>query len=68
MTFDRYEARNSAIAFYDGGWRAEDKEELRDQINFVREDNEAEPITDDELDFMIEVLTELEEADEEAPA
>lgn len=56
MTFDRYEARNSAIAFYDGGWRAEDKEDLRIQINSVRE----EPITDEELDFMIEILFDLE--------
>lgn len=56
MTFSKYEARNSAIAFYDGGWRATDKDDLRIQIDSVRE----EPITDEELDFMIGILFDLE--------
>lgn len=60
MTFSRYEARNSGIAFFDGGWRAEDKEELREQINYNRE----EPINEDELEFIISVLAELEEKEE----
>lgn len=61
MTFSKYEARNSAIAFYDGGWRATDKDDLRMQIDSVRE----EPITDEELDFIIDVLSELEAMESE---
>lgn len=56
MTFSKYEARNSAIAFYDGGWRATDKDDLRIQIDSVSE----EPITDEELDFIIGILLDLE--------
>lgn len=54
---DRYELRQSAIAFFDGGWRAEDKEELRAQIDENREDGR---IPDEELDFIVEILAELE--------
>lgn len=54
---NRYELRDSAIAFFDGGWRAEDKEELRAQID---ENREYGRIPDEELDYMIGIIAELE--------
>lgn len=57
---DRYELRQSAIAFFDGGWRAEDKEELRAQID---ENREGGRIPDEELDFIVEILAEMEEVE-----
>ena len=54
---DRYELTNSAHSFFDGGWRAADKEELRAQIDENREDGN---IPDEELDFIVGILAKLE--------
>lgn len=56
MNYDRYEARKSASAFYDGGWRAADKEELRQQVDHVRDC----PVSDEELDYIVCCMADLE--------
>ena len=51
---NRYELETSAAYLFDGGWRAKDKEWLKDEYKF----------TDEELNVIVEALNEIEQGEE----
>jgi hypothetical protein len=55
--FDKYyELKDSAIAFYDGGWRSADREGLQKQIEYAR----GEPVSEEDMDYICAVLEEID--------
>ena len=51
---NRYKLETSAAYLFDGGWRARDKEWLKDEYKF----------TDEELDVVVKTLKEIEQGEE----
>lgn len=49
---NRYELETAAYYLYDGGWRANDREWLKDEYK----------LTDEKLDIIVEALKDLEKA------